>query len=170
MPEIAAHPAEKMEKVEAYLRDNATMKYNVLDRVYRFLKEKKTTHYISAIELGAVVYSLGVKCSKMRAIGGCAGAGVDLVAAEAKTSIKSTKQMLQKTSRRRTIGNIEQVERGKGEGVIGYQLQPIFMLIDEKHEKTKQLLQSAILSYLQEQSESMNEPVIISTDCITIII
>lgn len=135
MPEIAAQSGDQdEEKVEMYICENPKMIPKVLDQVYSFLKEKKVTHYVSAIDLGAAVYSVSLLGKRKKTRGAHAGAGVDILAG-IEAGARYTLEAMHKVSRRHRIGDIDNVKRASGEGVIGYKLLPIFTLINEKHRK-----------------------------------
>lgn len=140
------------DKVEAYIGSHSDGTTEVLEKMYLFLKEKKITHYISGIDLGAAVYSVSVisKCKSHK--GAKIEAGVEYLAGIG-TGTKSTLERKQKWKRDRKIGDIDIVKRGKGEEVLKYHLLPVFTLICSGHKRTKMLLQRAIQFYLQSSSE-----------------
>ena len=52
------------------------------------------------------------------------------------------------------VGDLSIVERGRGEGVIGYQILPVYMLVCQ--EDVKRAVQMALKLYLERESRETN--------------
>ena len=142
------------EKVQDYLQNNPSDFWNVVAKVYEFIKTEKITHYVSAIDLGAAAYSISIirrRCCKRIAK---LEAGVENLAGGG-GGMSSNSERNQERVRDHCIGNLKAVEYGRGEGVIGYELLPVFKLICSEHVKIQEAVQRAIQFYLRRCSKSI---------------
>lgn len=160
IPDIAKAVDEKAEaatRVESYILDQPECFNRVLGEVYRFIKAEKITHYISTIVLGATSYSVSItsKCCHTNNLK--SEAGVDFLAGIG-GGVMAICEKKHKKSRDCRIGDIDIISRGKGEAVIGYQLQPLFTLVSDEHKQIKRVLQTAIQFYIERSSKLMWYP------------
>lgn len=156
IPAIDSQPtasaSSAADKVQSYLKDNLDGFWEVVGKVHLFIKAAKVTHYISAIDLGAAAYSISIVrshcCKKTAKV----EAGVEYLAGLG-GGMSSKSERKQERSRDHFIGQLESVECGRGEGVIGYELLPVFKLICYEHEGIKKAIQKAIQFYLKRCSK-----------------
>ncbi len=149
IPEIekSATGKNSAEKVNNYLMDSPSRFQQVLTKTHNYIKMENITHYINGIDLGAAVYSVSVSRSAVRRtkLGGEIGvnelAGVGAGAA-------SMQKNCCKQKRRFSIGQLERLRRGRGEGVLGYSLLPLFTLVCDERSETRKVLQQATMFYL----------------------
>lgn len=139
------------ERIQAYLNQTSDQFESMVHQVYLFVKTEGVTHYVSALSLGAAMYSVSVTNKTAVTAGVKTEVGNDLVGGVG-AGVKRSKEKTTVVSKNQHIGNIEAVERGKeGEAVIGYEILPVYTLL--RHEKLKEVLQRAIQLYLKRESE-----------------
>lgn len=140
------------EKVNNYLKGNQEKLDCMLPKVYNYIKREKVTHYISAIKLGACIYSLSflTKCCHIRKAK--AEAGVEFLGGMGMGAEASRKKS-HDVSKKYCIGELSNVKSGNGEAVIGYDILPIFTLVCPEHKEIKNILRQAIYYYLQRSSK-----------------
>ncbi len=153
IPDIARYPGNTdAEKVQVYLLETTNKSY-AIDKVYLFVKTEKITHYISSISLGASKYSVSTFTKTGLTVGTKTGLGVELVAMGG-IGGKRVKEKANMVSKDHVIGDIEAVQRRKGEAVIGYEILPLFTLC--RQNELKKVIQEATKLYLERESEYTN--------------
>lgn len=155
IPRVKSFPGKSLpERVQMYLLESPDKFEDVVHKCYLFVKSENITHYVSAISLGASVYSLTTATKNVLSVGVKGEVGTDMIA-KGGLGLKRSKETANVTSNDYKIGDIETVERrGKGEAVIGYDILPVYMLL--RQEKLKEALQKAIQYYLKRESELVN--------------
>lgn len=152
IPVIKPPPGKtNADTLQTYLLENPNEFDSIVDKAYLFIKSERLTHYVSAINLGAAVYSVSTMSKTSLSVGAKAEIGTDLVATGG-VGAKRSKERTTATSKDRHIGDIDIVERGKGEAVVGYEILPLFMLL--RNEQVKKLMQVATKCYLDRESKS----------------
>lgn len=133
IPGVLSMPGEfYSDRLHMYLMEFPDREKDVVQEAYIFIKTEKVTHYVSAITLGAAEYSV------------IAGGG-DL------STAKKSKAKEITLCKAHQIGDINSVERRKGEAVLSYEILPVYMLV--RHEMLKKVLQKAIKFYLERESK-----------------
>ena len=151
IPAVKSFPGRTdPERVQMYLLESPAKIDDAIHQAYLFVKTEKVTHYINALSLGAAVYSVITTTKTSLSVGAKGDVGTDLVAS-AGAGVKRSKEKTNVTSKDQRIGDIEVVERGKGEAVVGYEILPVYTLI--RQEKLKEVVQKAIQLYLKRESE-----------------
>ena len=151
IPAIRSMPGNlTIDRLQMYLMEFPDKVDEVVEKAYTFIKTEKVTHYISAISLGGSEYSVSTTTKTALTVGAKGEIGTDLIASGG-AGAKRTKEKAKTTSRDHRIGDINSVERGKGEAVVGYEILPLFMLV--RQEAVKKMLQKAIKFYLERESE-----------------
>lgn len=154
VPEIASLPENSDEgKVEMFLCSHLANN-EILDTVHNFFKKEQITHYVHGIELGAAKYSVSIKVKSKKTLGGSVKVGMKNVA-DAEAGLKSSQSSMEDKSEMKMIGDIDNVERGKGEAVLRYKFLPVHTLICESHREIKKVVQIALLYYLKSESECL---------------
>ena len=142
------------EKVQNYLQESGEKeREEVSDKVYLFIKSEEITHYVSAIDLGAAIYSISNTQTTTSSKGAGATVSSEQIAGVGVKTKKSTEKTNKKSSDQR-IGDLDKVTRGVGEAVVGYKLLPLFVLV--RKGEVKKILQKAIRLYLDRTSESQS--------------
>ena len=123
-----------------------------------FVKDLGITHYVSALELGALKYSVSTTSSQQQKLGAGANLGAgDMV--EGGISGKIEKHWFNKTKEEQDIGRISKdgtVKRStEDEAVIGFQIQPIHKMIRIQY--IQLALQMAIKVYIQIKADKSGE-------------
>ena len=135
------------DKVERYLIDDILRFEQALVLTHKYIKTKKITHYISGIELGAAIYSVSTSKQKLRNASMDLDLGVNQ-AVRLGGGLSALTERKHRQNREHSIGQMDLLQDGKGEGVIGYSLQPLFKLVSDEHCQIKRVLQQATRFYL----------------------
>ena len=140
IPGILSMPGgSHSDRLHMYLMEFPDKEKAVVQEAYIFVKTEKVTHYISAISLGAAEYSVSINTSG----GGNLSTGV--------SGDKTTKAKANAICKDHRIGDIDDVERRKGEAVLSYEILPVYMVV--RQETVKKVLQKAIKFYLERESK-----------------
>lgn len=137
-------------RVERCLKSERKRFSEFVKEAYKFIEEKKVTHYISAISLGAAVYRNCTATKSELSAGAKAGAslseGVSL-----ESRVQAIRERGFESSEEVTIGrsSVKDVKPGVGEGVVEYELLPISALLQYDHKRTKEVLQKALIMYIE---------------------
>ena len=123
-----------------------------------FVKELGITHYVNAIELGALKYQVFTMGEYQNKFGAGATLGVEHLA-EATVSGKYQKLRTHKATKLREIGKItegKEVKRNSSEeAVIGFHIQPIHKLVQLLYIQVA--LQNAVKQYVERKSDKSGE-------------
>lgn len=148
IPEIDSEPgSSSAEKVEQYLISKPDDFEKVLMRVYKYIKSEKITHYISGIDLGAAVYSISTSKNRLKCRLFQAEVGMEYLAGLG-GGVEFQQEKKHHQRKKHVIGNLLNLRRGKGEGVIGYSILPLFTLVCDEHREIKRVLRLATCFYL----------------------
>ena len=159
-PQVTTRLRAKIEEVEEdyKLKDLEARVQKELDAIAAdcrgFVENLGITHYVSAIELGAMKYYASMVESKHTSIGGGAtiGAGSET---EGGLSALTEKLLFRSTKEEHLIGRIGKdhtVERGGlDEAVIGFQIQPIYNLV--RVPGLQAALQQAVKEYILKKED-----------------
>lgn len=151
IPKIRLMPGKTdAERTQMYLMEFPEQHDEIVEKAYIFIKTEKVTHYVSGISLGAAEYSVSTTTKTALTVGAKAEVGNDFIAT-AGVGARRSKEKSNMTSKDHRIGNIDVVERGVGEAVVGYEILPVYMLL--RQEAVKKVLQKAIKFYLERESE-----------------
>jgi hypothetical protein len=154
IPAILSMPGNSLaDRVQMYLMEFTDKVEEVQHETYLFIKSEKVTHYVSSIYLGAAEYSVtGSTRSVVTVGGGVKGeVGTQDIGGAAAQGAKVTKEKTNMTCKDCRIGDIDIVERRKGEAVVGYEILPVYTLVC--HESMKKIVQNAIKFYLERESK-----------------
>lgn len=150
-------------KLTAYLEkvsDQSSEIKEIANDCKVFVKNLGITHYVSAIELGALIYRVFTTSSHHEKLGAGAELGAGQVA-QGGVSGKVEKSFQKKASHEQEIGRIgknDTVERNTDdEAVIGFQIQPVHKLIRLQY--IKLALQVAIKEYIQIKGDNSGEQI-----------
>ena len=127
-----------------------------LDEVARicneFVKQRRITHYISAIKLGACEYHSAISRSERKGLGAGLGKGAGLLARVGLSTLFE-KYFSIKGEEKRKFGRIDKErEEVTQEAVIDFEIQPLYKLVRVPY--IQSLLKKAIEEYIQsKQSE-----------------
>lgn len=155
-PSSASEPGDTCEeKVHSFLLHSKSKYEDILKRVYWYVSTHKLTHYVSSMVLGAAKYSVSISRSRSRKRGLKAEAGIEELAGMG-MGMEFKKEYDFKSSMVQCVGDLKEVDLGggRGEGVIEYEMSPVFRLICEDHKAIKCVLQRAICYYLKRNSKS----------------
>jgi hypothetical protein len=134
-----------------------------------FINYFSVTHYVSAIKLGAIEYSVMSEEQYLTAVSQAGTFGLDSIVSfvfKAAASVKKTN----KHSQLRRVGLIKNPEGGEyyvprgtyAEAVIGCEVKPIHNLI--KHTQLRRILQLAVSKFIDRQRDSSVGPFLIVSD------
>ena len=131
-----------------------------------FVKDLGITHYVSAIELGALKYSiLTTSCHQEKT-----GAGAQMGAgkmAEGGISGMVGKQWFKKAKEEQTIGRLKKDETVACEAVIGFQIQPIHKLV--RLPLLQIALQKAMTQYIEYKADKSGKHMLLSNKSFCVI-
>lgn len=144
IPEILSMPGTSLaDRLHMYLMEFPDKVNDVVEKAYIFIKTEKVTHYVSSISLGAAEYSVSTSTKPAKG-------KLDTQDLSVNTA-KRTEAKANTTCNDHLIGNINIVDRRKGEAVVGYEILPVYMLV--RQETVKKVLQKAISFYLERESK-----------------
>lgn len=148
----SANNAADADDIDLYFSRNKANFSNFVGETYKFIEEKKITHYISGIDLGAAEYiestviASGINAQLDPSQGGTL-----------KDRVKATLARGTYSSRSHTIGgflgDINGVKIGSGECVIEYEILPVYSLLHHHHFNFKEVLHQATKAYLEKESK-----------------
>ena len=152
-PRISSQPKDVGASViEGFLQKSDDLS-DYIGETYRFIADKKITHYISSINLGAAVYDEATSTESATSGGGNVGLDPGQ-GGSLKIKGKASRKKRSYRSKHKTIGgDIDTVKIGSGEGVVDYELLPVSSLIHRHHANFKAVLQEAIKHYLEKESK-----------------
>ena len=133
----------------------------IMTNIKKFVEHFGITHYVSAIELGALEYKVVTEKEYGKRVTGGAAMSLNVPVkggAQAEAKVAKTTQWFRHTSEMRQIGRIT----GKGnemrvilsdEAVIGCQLSPITSLV--KDPQLKEILRNEVAAYSQKKTRGL---------------
>ncbi len=145
---MSASGSTAVEKLENHLLDNHEDFGVAVDAAYSFVTTEKMTHYIKAIKLGAIKYTLSKSCTGLPKSAASGKPEATLAATNggrAKTEDSSSKIIDNKV-----IGDVQTASRNSGEKIVGFEICPIFSLVG--HETLRQVIQTATIRYANRES------------------
>lgn len=141
IPEILSMPGTSLaDRLHMYLMEFPDKVNDIVEKAYIFIKTERVTHYVSSVSLGAAEYSVSTSTKTVSA----GAKGEPQEAKKAKTKANTV-------CKDHRIGDIDIVDRRKGEAVVGYEILPVYMLV--RQESVKKVLQKAIKFYLERESK-----------------
>lgn len=151
-------PVEQMSYYLGTLKQGSPELKSVARYCKDFVKELGITHYVNAIELGALKYQVFTMGEYQNKFGAGATLGVEHLA-EATVSGKYQKLRIHKASKLREIGKVtagKEVKRNSSEeAVIGFHIQPIHKLVQLLYIQVA--LQNAVKEYVDRKSDKSGE-------------
>ena len=142
------------DKVQKFFDDNLVQFDQALVKTLKYIKTERITHFISGIDLGAAIYSISTSKDKLKSKNAEFEIGQEYLAGIG-GGMKSEKEEQHRQKRKHSIGEMKLLKRGRGEGVIGYSIQPLFRLVSDEHVQIKKLLQKSIRFYLDRNRKSL---------------
>lgn len=138
------------EKIRHYLSSYQDKYEKFVSCAYNYIMKIRVTHYIDKITLGAAKFSTisNLKFSTEGKAG--FGAGVKQ-SGKAEASIQAKHERCVEHYRGKEIGKLDDVYGPRGEGVIEYEISPIYTLVQTA--KVKEILKDALTRYLERESE-----------------
>ena len=145
---------DKKAKIESLLKSKGDDSELIKKEMLEFIERRRITHYINSIDLGAATY---YKCQLNKSqIEGGGGAGVSLpkgIGLEAKIKIMREQGACSESGQDIGIfGSCDHLTVQE-EGVIEYEILPIYTLLNRQHEETRKTLQEAIEFYIKSKSK-----------------
>ena len=147
-------------KLSDYLRSipkGSTELQEIARDCYEFVSLLGITHYVYAIELGAVKYRVFTLAEYQKKYGGGGNLGVEGIV-ELSASGSYGKKNVTKSTRAREIGKIDKgtVQRGtRDEAVIGIEIKPIHKLVQLRY--IHLAMQQALKDYINERADKSGE-------------
>ena len=136
--------------------EHADRKDDIKKHCYDFVSFFHVTHYVSALELGALEYSVMTEEDYLRKVGAEGSFGLEkVVSATLKSKSSYSLHKKRENSHLKRVGLIKNPEGGEyyvprgtyAEAVIGVEMKPIHLLI--RHETLRRLLKEAVNRYIQ---------------------
>ena len=138
---------------------------DTLKQIYQlchdFVSFFHVTHYVSALELGALEYSVMTEEDYLRQVGAAGSFGLEQVVSATLNSKSSySLHKTRKYSQVKRVGLIKNPEGGEyyvprgtyAEAVIGVEMKPIQILV--RHQYLRRLLRHAVSHYIEEQRDA----------------